>query len=141
VSSEKFDIQKKEWTIMGVDDKKVYDILDGNSNTAWYQTQDKKMPLDMVIDLGKEENLTGFKYLPGQERTEGIITNYKFFVSQNNVDWTLVNEGEFSNIQNNALWQIKNFAPVKARYIKLQALKNTKNDQVVGYAELDVITN
>ncbi|MEO5681272.1 MAG: alpha-L-fucosidase [Chitinophagaceae bacterium] len=140
VSNEKFDIVRKNWKITGVDDKNIYNIIDGNPNTAWYQTQDKKMPVDIAIDFGKEENLAGFKYLPGQGSTKGIITLYKFFVSQNNIDWNLVNEGEFSNIQNNPLWQVKNFKPVKARYIKLQALKNTENDQAAGYGELDVIT-
>jgi len=140
VSNEQFDILKKDWKVIGIDEKNVYNIIDGNPNTAWYQTKDKKMPADIIIDLGKEENLAGFKYLPGQGRTTGIISSYKFFVSQNNVDWTLVSEGEFSNIQNNPLWQIKNFERVKARYIKLQALKNTQNDQAAGYGELDVIT-
>ena len=30
--------------------------------------------------------------------------------------------------------------PVKARYIKLRALKNTKSNNKIGYAEVDVIT-
>ncbi|MEO6317110.1 MAG: alpha-L-fucosidase [Chitinophagaceae bacterium] len=140
VSKEKFDVSKKEWKIEGIGDKKAYDAIDGNPHTAWYQTQDKRMPIDLVIDMGKEENLSGFKYLPGQGRTTGIIAVYRFFVSQNNVDWTLVSEGEFSNIQNNPLWQVKNFELVKARYIKLQALKNTQSDQAAGYAELDIVT-
>ena len=38
------------------------------------------------------------------------------------------------------MWQIKNFTPVKARYIKLRALKNTMGNDDVGYAEIDVIT-
>jgi alpha-L-fucosidase len=39
------------------------------------------------------------------------------------------------------LWQIKKFVPVKARYIKLKALKNTEDNDNIGYAEVDVITN
>jgi alpha-L-fucosidase len=38
------------------------------------------------------------------------------------------------------VWQIKNFTAVKARYIKLRALKNTRGNDDVGYAEIDVIT-
>ena len=38
------------------------------------------------------------------------------------------NEGEFSNIKNNPLWQTKTFATEKARYIKLRALKNTEGN-------------
>lgn len=50
-------------------------------------------------------------------------------------------EGEFSNIKNNPLWQTKNLEAVQARYIKLRALKNTENNNRIGYAEIDVITD
>jgi alpha-L-fucosidase len=94
-----------------------------------------------VIDLGKEENVSGFKYLPDQNWwASGIITNYNFFVSSDGEQWTLVDGGEFSNIKNNPQWQSKSFTPVKARYIKLQAVRNTKNDDVVAYAEIDILT-
>jgi len=52
-----------------------------------------------------------------------------------------VSEGEFSNIKNNPLWQIKQFASEKARFIKIIALKNTSGDDVAGYAEVDMMTN
>ena len=142
VTSEQFDISRKAWKIMGTDDEKANAVLDGNIATAWNQPHDKKMPTDLVVDLGKEENLTGFKYYPNQTLWgPGIITNYLFYVSQNGKKWELVSEGEFSNIKNNPLWQTKNFNPVKARYIKLVALKNTEGNDNVGYAEIRVITD
>ena len=95
----------------------------------------------MVIDLGNEYNISGFKYLPDQNKwSSGIITHYQFYVSADNIEWKLVSEGEFSNLKNNPLMQIKTFAPAMARYIKLRALKNTFGDDVAGYAEVDVIT-
>ena len=100
------------------------------------------MPVDLVIDLGKIYNIKGFKYLPDQNKwSAGIITTYQLYTSEDNTNWKLVNEGEFSNIKNNPVWQIKTFAPIHARYVKLKALKNTSNDNVAGYAEFDVITN
>ena len=100
-----------------------------------------KLPVDLVIDLGKE-NLSGFRYLPDQDMWDpGIITNYQFYISKDNTEWKLVDQGEFSNIKNNPLWQTKKFAPEKARYIKLRALKNTDGNDNIGYAEVDVITN
>jgi alpha-L-fucosidase len=51
-----------------------------------------------------------------------------------------VSKGEFSNIKNNRVWQTKNFAPTKGRYIKLRALRNTDGNNEIGYAEVDVIT-
>jgi len=100
------------------------------------------MPIDLVIDLGNKYDLCGFKYLPDQGKwSSGIITNYQFYISQDNINWKLVDEGEFSNIKNNPVWQIKRFVPEKGRYIRLRALKNTSGDDVAGYAEVDVITN
>lgn len=140
--TEEFDICRKEWKIVGINDEKSQEILDGNTATTWHQSRDKKMPVDLIIDLGKEQNLCGFRYFPDQGMWgPGIITHYQLSVSADNTAWTLVSEGEFSNIKNNPLWQIKKFAPVKARYIKFTALKNTEGNDTTGYAEVDVLTN
>ena len=141
-SHEQFGISRKNWKIIGIDDEKAYAVIDGNPSSAWHQPKNTKLPADLVIDLGKEENLMGFKYFPDQGLWgPGIITHYEFYISNDNNEWKPVDEGEFSNIKNNPLWQIKKFASVKARYIKLRALKNTENNDNIGYAEVDVITN
>ncbi len=142
VTNEEFDLPRKDWKIIGIEDEKVYAILDGNLKTSWHQSKDKKLPIDLVINLGKEENLAGFRYFPDQGMWgPGIVTNYQFYISPNGKKWKLVSEGEFSNIKNNPLWQTKKFETEKARYIKLRALKNTENNDNIGYAEVDVITN
>jgi alpha-L-fucosidase len=140
VTHEKFDISRKDWKIVGIENETATRILDGNPSTAWHQSRDLKMPIDLVIDLGTEQNLCGFRYLPDQMRATGYISNYQFYVSKDNSDWKLVDEGEFGNIENNPFVQIKKFTAVKAKYIKLRALKNTKGNDDVGYAEIDVIT-
>lgn len=140
-SHEKFDISRKDWKIIGADEK-AYAIIDGNPSSAWHQPKGKQLPADLVIDLGKEENLCGFRYYPDQTMWgPGIITNYQFYVSNDNKEWKLVTEGEFANIKNNPLWQTKNFTAERARYIRLRALKNTEDNDNIGYAEVDVITN
>lgn len=141
VTHEKFGIVRKNWKIIGISDEKVNAIIDGNSSTAWHQDNNIKLPAELTIDLGKEENLVGFKYLPDQSLWGGgLISQYQFFVSANGLDWKLMSEGEFSNIKNNPLWQTKMITETKARYIQLRALKNADNNNNIGYAELDVIT-
>lgn len=142
VSEEKFDIARAAWRIVSTDTKSAYQVLDGNPGTSWHQDKSLKMPVDLVIDLGKEENLAGFRYLPDQNwwSDASIITQYQFEVSAYNASWKQVSEGEFSNIKNSPVWQTKTFAPIKARYIKLRALKNTQEGSAPGYAEVDVIT-
>lgn len=142
VGYEKFDISKKNWKIIGINDVNASKILDGNPSTVFHQNNDKKMPVDVVIDLGQLCNIAGFKYLPDQNKwSSGIISNYQLLVSTDNVDWKMVSEGEFSNIKNNPVEQIKVFSPVDVRYIKLKALKNTSDDNVAGYAEINIISN
>ncbi|MHA4806855.1 alpha-L-fucosidase [Flavitalea flava] len=141
VSREQFDIPHMNWKIVGTGDVKAAGIIDGDPHSAWHQDGEKKMTVDVVIDLGEEVNLSGFRYLPDQDRHAGVITNYRFFASTDGQQWQLADEGEFSNINNNPLWQVKKFISVKARYIKLRALHNTQGNDDAGYAEIDVITD
>jgi alpha-L-fucosidase len=142
VSEEKFDVARSNWRILSTDAKSAYQALDGNPGTSWQQPKNHAMPADLVIDLGKEENLSGFRYLPPQNWWEeaSLITHYEFEVSADNQTWKRVSEGEFSNIKNSPVWQTKPFNPTKARYIKLRALKNAKDGSAPSYAEVDVIT-
>ncbi|AMR31447.1 alpha-L-fucosidase [Mucilaginibacter sp. PAMC 26640] len=142
IIGEKFDLPRKDWIIVGTDDEKAKAILDGDPSTVWHPKNiNKKLPIDLVIDLGGEESLTGFRYLPDPGIWgPGIISQYQFYVSPDNKEWKLVDEGEFANIKNNPLIQIKKFASVQARYVKFRALKNTEGNENIGYAEVDVIT-
>lgn len=134
-----FDISRKDWQILNVSDSTAKQILDGNPNTAWYRKNKDKTPVDLTIDLGRELSLNGFRYLPGQGRTSGVISNFQFFVSTDNKNWVLADEGEFSNIRNNPLWQNRQFAHRLARYIRFRSLQTAETDDLVGYAELDVM--
>jgi alpha-L-fucosidase len=141
VTREAFDLPRKDWKILGTDDEEASAIIDGNPSSAWYQPGEKTMPVDLVIDLGMELYLCGFRYFPDQSLwNPGIITQYQFFVSGNNKSWKLVDQGEFSNIKNNPLWQTRKFDRVQARYIKFRALGNTQGNHRTGYAEIEVIT-
>lgn len=140
VATELLDISKRNWKIVGNKDPNTVALLDGDASSAYHQKKEE-MPIDLAVDLGREYSVCGFKYLPDQAKwSSGIITSYEFYLSDDSENWTLVDKGEFSNIKNNPLLQVRNFAPVTARYIKLRALKNTYGDAVAGYAEVDVMT-
>ncbi|HLO99548.1 MAG TPA: discoidin domain-containing protein, partial [Fimbriimonas sp.] len=141
VQLERFDVCRKDWKILGVSGEQPYAILDGNPASSWKQPGVTQLPVDLVIDLGTDQTLTGFKYFPDQGMWgHGAITEYEFYVSKDNVNWTLADKGEFSNIKNNRVWQIKPFSPQTGRFIKLRALKNVDRNNEVGYAEIDIIT-
>jgi alpha-L-fucosidase len=141
VAIERFDISRKNWKIIGVEDANAYAVLDGNTSTKWHQGN-SVMPVDLVIDLGREQNISGFRYHPDDGVWgPGMITLYEFHVSADEKKWKLVDKGEFSNIKNNPVWQIKKFPVERARYIKLRAVKNVEGSDRIGYAEIDVITD
>lgn len=139
VSEEIFDISRKNWSIIGEADKNASRILDGNENSSWLK---QKAPTEIIINLGKTENIAGFRYLPPQHFWEetSLITHYQFEVSADNINWKVISEGEFSNIKNNPIWQVKPFKTVSAQYIKLKALKTLGHNANVGFAEIDLIT-
>ena len=140
ITEEPFDIARTSWNILHTSDAQAAQILDGDPATMWQQ-EGTRMPTDLVIDLASEQSLKGFRYLPDQSRyAKGIIFNYEFAVSTDGKNWQKVNEGEFSNIKNNPLWQTRSFDPVSARFVRLRALRNTEGNQGAGYAEFDIVT-
>ena len=138
VSREEFGVSRTKWKVIAADANAAR-VIDGEAWPGWHQRG--MMPADLVIDLGESLEIKGFRYLPDQSDyfPSGIITFYEFYVSDNGSEWKLVSEGEFSNIRNNPSWQMKEFAPVKTRFVKLRALSNTQGDKVAGYSEFDVL--
>ena len=100
------------------------------------------MPVEIIIDLGEQLNLSGFTYLPDQSRwAGGYIFNYEFYVSSYGKKWgKAVSNGEFSNINNSPVLQQKSFNTKKGRYIKLKAISEANNDKRIGFAEIGIIT-
>ncbi|MFZ5941036.1 MAG: alpha-L-fucosidase [Bacteroidota bacterium] len=142
VCTETFDICRKDWKITGTDDENAGKILDGDPASSWCLANKETNPAELVIDLGTEHTLCGFKYLPDQSRWPcAFITYYRFYISGDKKTWKLVSEGEFSNIRNNPLMQTRIFPAEKARYFKLTTVDNTegKNNRA-GFAEIDIIT-
>jgi alpha-L-fucosidase len=137
VGEESFDISRKSWKIVEAKDINANQILDGNSNTSWHQKNG-----DLVIDLGKQEKISGFRYLPAQNWWEegSIITHFQFSTSTDGINWKLASEGEFSNIKNNPFWQTKTFEPVQASYIRFTPMKTVNPGSDFGIAEFDLIT-
>ena len=141
VCTEKFDLPRTNWKIISTSDTKAINMLDGDPSSSWHQPKDTKLPADIVIDLGANLNVSGFRYLPDPTLWgPGIINGYRFYVSTDNINWKLISQGEFSNIKNNPLRQTKTFAATNARYVKFQAVKNIENNDNIGYAEFDLIT-
>ncbi|MCG8311331.1 MAG: alpha-L-fucosidase [Cytophagales bacterium] len=146
VTSVKFDICKVKWNVIAPNpdkDPRGKFIVDANAKSTWKSDPKKDVPQTVIIDLGEELSLSGFTYLPTQQRyIDGTISNYKFYVSKEGRNWGLpVSEGEFSNIRNNPVLQTKSFDTIKARFIKFVGEKEIDDKNFITIAELGVVTD
>ncbi|MBC6997273.1 alpha-L-fucosidase [Cytophaga sp. FL35] len=138
------DIPKSDWKVVNVSSGKLEDahkLIDENPNSSWATEAGAKSPQEIVIDLGKTYSLTGFTYLPIQDRYPfGIVTDYEFSVSTDGRNFKTVSKGEFGNVVNNRILQTINFNPATARYIKLKGVMVDGDDYRASFAEVGVIT-
>lgn len=92
----------------------------------------------IMIDLEKDRQVKGIRYLPPQEQgAEGIITRYAFSIMVNG-QWQKVAEGEFSNIVNNPIWQTINIPTTSTKLLRLDALAINQGERA-QYDDIEVI--
>ena len=96
-------------------------------------------PKQMLIDWDTEQTITSFRYLPPQEKKNGMITHYTLSASTDWANWTKLASGEFSNIVNNPIWQTIKFQPVKAKILKLDADRLAEGERM-AFADVEVVT-
>ena len=139
-----FDITKKDWEVVYTTTGSIYEaikLMDDDPNTFWATDEGVTTIQEVIIDLHKTYKLTGFTYLPIQERYPfGIITNFEFYVSTDNKNWDRVVRGEFANVVNSRVEQKVNFKPTNARYIRLRGIKVSGEDYRTSFGEIGVIT-
>lgn len=146
VTLQQYDICKELWRVR-IPDPKLYHrveaVIDANPRTIWRSNAKQGLPQAMVVDLGEDLELTGFTYLPTQQRyIDGTISYYKFYVSKDGKQWgDPVSSGEFSNIRNSPVLQTKTFENIKGRYIKFVAEREINDGAFASIAELGIITS
>lgn len=125
-------VSTKEWSIQSVSSEEPESgfarfAIDGNPETYWhtsYTNGQPNYPHFLNVDMGKTETFDGFVYIPRSDKdsgaANGVVNGYKFSISENGKDWTLVKEGELG--QSIETKKIRFDKPVKARYFKFEAL-------------------
>lgn len=141
-------ITKANWKITGspnVNPTKLKNINDNNSDTFWEGSPSKNtatLPQEIVIDMGSEQKIAAFSYLPRQDgKFNGTIDRYALLGSNDGKNWEEVATGEFANIKANPIAQQVNFKKsLTARYLKFKAL-HVVEGTFINIAELDVYRN
>ncbi|KJD31188.1 alpha-L-fucosidase [Tamlana nanhaiensis] len=144
VTTSKYGTSKADWRIVSTssgDTASANRIIDGNPNTVWSFGDSKNvLPQDIIIDLGSVQSINGFSYFPQQVGHHlNLISNYEFYTSTNLKQWTKQSEGEFSNIKNNPIKQIKTFKTCQAQYIKFVATTSVSGSNSVSIGEIGVL--
>lgn len=138
VSRTEFDLSAAKWSVLHQDEKTIQTI-DGDPMTYWVD-QSPGNQNEIIIDLGETIDLTGFTYLPMQQRwISGFIKEYECYTSLDQKNWTLAGKGEFGNILNSPILQRVTFPASKARFIKLKAV-STVDENPASFAEVGVLT-
>src|SRR4029450_8619624 len=114
--------------------------LDGNSahfwHTEWSQ-QTAPLPHTLVLDLGGQYQVDGFRYLPRQDgNSNGTIADYQFYVSPDGTAWgaavatgTLAADTSEKTVR---------FTAKTGRYVRLVAVSEINGYAYTSAAELNV---
>ena len=121
--------------------------IDNNPKTYWHSSWAKGHPTHphtLTVQLPQTETLTGFTYLPRQDRRvpDGMIEQGYFESSTNGKTWTKITSFTFGNLLNSPDQRIKLFdKPVKAKYVRLVSTKGAQNKPYAAIAELGLLSN
>ncbi len=134
-----------EAVVAGFDSEDVanpaINAIDGDSDTIWdtqWQSATPPFPHEIWIDLRIPVELSGFKYLPRQDMSNGWFTDYEFYVSEDSKNWgSPAARGSFAADDSEKVVTFDK--PCKGRFIRLVALKGYNNNPWAAVAELDVI--
>ncbi|WP_019615650.1 discoidin domain-containing protein [Psychromonas ossibalaenae] len=110
---------------------------DGADNTIWRSAAStrKQAPTSFVIGLGDNFITSGFYYHPDQTDIQGMITEYKVYLSNTNGDWGApVASGEWLADTESKL---VNFAGQNASYLKVEILSS--HGEYASASQFDVV--
>ncbi len=119
--------------------------FDGKPNTMW-QTQScygtTPPPHEIQIDLGGTYPVSGFRYLPRQDKASaGKIASFEFYVSTDGITWgtPAVTGVLITDPADIAEKQILFNQSINARFVRLRALTEVNGGLTTTVAELNVL--
>ncbi len=119
----------------------VANAFDGDPETFWHTEWSQREPAPphtLTINLGEEQSLLGFEYLPRQGQANGRIAGYTIEVSRDARSWTQAASGNFPNTAK--AQRIVFDSPTRARYIRLVALSEVGGNAWASVAEFNLLT-
>jgi len=140
-------ISNKDWKIVRASSeasgngKFAKCVIDGDPRTWWHSAfagGTRKHPHELVIDLGAEYEVRGFRYLARQDvGWNGAIANCEFYVSSSAADFkTPAVKTAFKKVRTAQDAKCK---PVRGRFVLLRTLSAHGDGPWASIAELGVV--
>jgi beta-galactosidase len=118
----------------------IHHAVDGNEDTFWHSRwsgEPAQPPHFLVIDLGREVNITAVHYVARVDMENGHIRDYEIYLSNDGQNWGQpVIKGRIPRDADK--FRIGLPKPTKARYLKLVALSEHLGQPFATVAELGV---
>src|SRR5262249_39420236 len=143
-------IPQQQFRIVSVDSQELVgengaatNAIDGNPATYWHTEwfqQTTPLPHTLVLDLGGQYQVDGWRYLPRQDGgANGTIAGYEFYVSPDGTTWgTPVAAGTLAADTSE---KTVRFPATTGRYVRLIALSEINGNPWTSAAELNVFGN
>ena len=119
--------------------------IDGNPQTKWeshwHRGQVDEPPHELVIDLGKTREISGFRYLARQLGSVGVFANTEFFVSDSPEKFgkTPAAKATFTDVKSVQAANCQK--PTKGRYVLVRMLSEINGKPNGTAAEIGVIAD
>ena len=118
-------------------------LVDGDPSTIWhsaYGVTVTKYPHWVDFDAAEVKVMKGFTYQPRLDGPNGCVKDYAIYVSQDGKTWgEPVMKGTFANDQTTK--RVMFSKPVKARYIRFEALSEQTGQDFASGAEFSLIAD
>ncbi|WP_426978405.1 discoidin domain-containing protein [Pseudarthrobacter sp. O4] len=122
------------WTASASDEEvtrvngRAGNVLDGSAATMWhsrwYPAPAAPLPHSITIDTKATRSISGFRYLPRSEGTNGRVGKYSIGVSTNGITWSVLASGTWPDT---SAEKTVTFTAVSARYVRLTATTEAGN--------------
>src|SRR5215831_7749929 len=140
-------ISQQQMRVVSVDSQELVgengaatNAINGNPATFWHTEwfqQTAPLPHTLVLDLGSQYQIDGFRYLPRQDGgANGTIAGYEFYVSPDGTTWgTAVATGTLAATTSE---KTVRFPAKTGRYVRLVAVSEINGKPYTSVAELNL---
>lgn len=141
-------LSKKAWKVVSFTSQQdetaeaAKNVIDENPATIWhtqYAPQTPKGPHEVVVDMGKDYQVTGFVYQGREDGGNGRVARFEFYVSDKLGEWgEPVCRGRLENTANEQETALS--TPKKGRYFRFVAMGTYDRRDYASVAELGIVS-